>query len=963
MFRIGLAGVLALWAGAAVAADEPVYAPPADWVKPAPIPKAAPVTDGSPVQTLLVDEQSKLGADEDDLFVERALKIVSPEGFNLSDVIGKTWDPDTETLVIHRLNIIRGDTVIDVLAGGKKFLVLRRENNLELAMLDGRLTATIQPEGLQVGDIVDIATTIRRHDPALQGYSVDADWLEHTGVASRVRMRVVWPQTKPIRWRETAGLDAPMIRRTGDGSELVIDMANVETPKPPVGAPARFMELGALEVSQYGLWEDLSRMMSPLYEKAASFPTSSPLAGEVAKIAASSGDPKVRAKAALQLVEEQTRYVFLGMNDGGLVPAAADTTWSRRFGDCKGKTALLVALLRALGIDADPVLVSTTFGDGMDERLPMPSWFDHAIVRAKIGGQTYWLDGTRVGDRRIEDLVVPPYRWALPVTKSGSTLVRLEPALLGEPNSEETMKIDASKGPTFPAPTHIEILYRGESAAAGRRMLASAPRADYDRALREFWTKIYPWLQISHVDAIDDPTNDTVRLTADGAATMEWSAGTDGTTQFYRVPYTAMGADVSFKRQPGPHQDAPYAVAYPFFDKRIKQIVLPVNADVVLIGDDIDTKVAGLWLHRHARIENGVLTVEMSTEATDWEFTPDPADQAGKTMRELAKKDVSLVYRLRSHAPHAAALAPAGAFATDQVAADKGDAAAQFRVALAYQQGQAVPFNAQKAVAWLENSASKGYAPAERELGLAYYNGVGETRDVSQALAWLRKAADQDDPVAETVVAYIFSTGVGVAPGEAQAQAIVWAQKAAAQNNATGEDLLGGFYIRRNQPGDWSQAAALFQKAAEQGLADAQSRLAQVYRGGFGVARNPVLAVSWARKAADQGDVNSALLLADAYRRGEGVQKDKAEAMAWLDKAAAKGDARAARLMGLAFLTGELTPIDKAKARLWLVKAATAGDLAAKQELAVMDNRPRGARPGLAPPPPLLIPPAPTPAR
>ena len=47
----------------------------------------------------------------------------------------------------------------------------------------------------------------------------------------------------------------------------------------------------------------------------------------------------------------------------------AATTWSRRYGDCKGKTALLIALLRGLGIEAEAALVSTDFGDGLDELI------------------------------------------------------------------------------------------------------------------------------------------------------------------------------------------------------------------------------------------------------------------------------------------------------------------------------------------------------------------------------------------------------------------------------------------------------------------------------------------------------------------------------------------------------------------------------------------------------------------
>ena len=61
----------------------------------------------------------------------------------------------------------------------------------------------------------------------------------------------------------------------------------------------------------------------------------------------------MRAQAALGLVQDRIRYVALAMGTGGLVPADAATTWSRRFGDCKGKTVLLLAMLRALGVTTE----------------------------------------------------------------------------------------------------------------------------------------------------------------------------------------------------------------------------------------------------------------------------------------------------------------------------------------------------------------------------------------------------------------------------------------------------------------------------------------------------------------------------------------------------------------------------------------------------------------------------------
>ena len=96
----------------------------------------------------------------------------------------------------------------------------------------------------------------------------------------------------------------------------------------------------------------------PNEKKAATIAPDSDLRAEIDAIAKASTDPKVRAFAALRLVEEKTRYFFIGIGDGGYVPAAADETWRRKFGDCKGKTALLLAVLKELNVPAEPALVS-----------------------------------------------------------------------------------------------------------------------------------------------------------------------------------------------------------------------------------------------------------------------------------------------------------------------------------------------------------------------------------------------------------------------------------------------------------------------------------------------------------------------------------------------------------------------------------------------------------------------------
>jgi hypothetical protein len=128
-------------------------------VKPVAVPTAPAKPDEAAIHILLQDQQVDMQPGRVTRFTENVLRIQTPQGLAAGSV-SFAWNPDTQVATVHKLLIHRGDKVIDVLASGQRFTVVRRETNLENAVLDGVLTATIQPEGLQVGDIRDFAASM-----------------------------------------------------------------------------------------------------------------------------------------------------------------------------------------------------------------------------------------------------------------------------------------------------------------------------------------------------------------------------------------------------------------------------------------------------------------------------------------------------------------------------------------------------------------------------------------------------------------------------------------------------------------------------------------------------------------------------------------------------------------------------------------------------------------------------------
>lgn len=84
-------------------------------------------------------------------------------------------------------------------------------------------------------------------------------------------------------------------------------------------------------------------------------------------------------------------------HDGGFVPRSLAEIEKGRYGDCKDLSALLTSLLRAVKVDANVAFVRRGQNPWLHEpdyKTPSSYHFNHAVVRARVGDKSYWLDPT-----------------------------------------------------------------------------------------------------------------------------------------------------------------------------------------------------------------------------------------------------------------------------------------------------------------------------------------------------------------------------------------------------------------------------------------------------------------------------------------------------------------------------------------------------------------------------------------
>jgi tetratricopeptide (TPR) repeat protein len=618
--RLGLGLLLLACAAApAWASETPRYEPAPAWVLPAPAIKQG---AGLPVFALL-DQQTRIADGVVWSYRELGTRAISADALARMGTITLNWQPFHGDLIVHRVDIVRDGKHIDVLKSGQKFNVIRRELGLEALEMNGILTATLQVEGLRVGDVLDIAYSEQVKDPALKGgVQANALVLPEPIKVDFARARLMWPTGAKILWKGgLTGLKATESEAAG-WHEVDFAMPAPKPPEAPVDAPKRYQPFPLIEASSFDGWPAVSAVFAPLYQTKGLIAPGSALAQEVAKIRAAESDPKRRAAAALSLVQDRIRYFADGMNGGNYVPQAPERTWSAGYGDCKAKTLLLLAMLHALDIEAEPVLANIGLGDLVEVRLSSPEAFNHVFVHAKVAGEDLWLDGTGRG-ARLEDLDdPPPFRSVLPVRDGGAVLLQLPTKAPARPTRITTIDIDDSAALGVGAPFTATVVMHGAAADALRSVVSQLDNEKLLTVAQSMLGGAAGPNEILATQKFDfDSQAGTVTISVTGIARPGWRR--QDHAYRLRPPTTLSAFNLRSDRARPAWKDIPVALGAPDHAVVITRIRLPDGGrGIALEGDGgMEFDVAGRHYVRKATLAGDLLTVEERSTSSGEELS------------------------------------------------------------------------------------------------------------------------------------------------------------------------------------------------------------------------------------------------------------------------------------------------------------------------------------------------------
>ena len=379
--------------------------------------------------------------------------------------------------------------------------------------LDRRMICSIP--GVRAGDVVYIRKERSTVVARCQNQWSDISVMEGFSPILKSVYRVKCPKELPVKRavvRNPLGNITSSAVTNADGS-VVLEWSAVDSPQafPEPNMPAPYRQLQHVAVSTAADWREMSKWYWELCEPHL-LKTNAQMAAMI-----SSSPSAERLRRIFRFVSQEIRYMGLTMEDKspGYAPHDVDITFGNRYGVCRDKAALLVAMLRLAGFEAYPVLIMAGSAK-MDADSPSP-YFNHAI--AAVVPSADWIGEGVVGGYLLLDPTDESSRDYLPSYLSDCSF------LVARPDGETLMKTpmppaeknllsidsDAELGENGEMFLKSAVRFRGLNDNAFRAFLLGMKPVERRRYFEQSVNAVYPGARLLRFDILPENLQDTTQ--------------------------------------------------------------------------------------------------------------------------------------------------------------------------------------------------------------------------------------------------------------------------------------------------------------------------------------------------------------------------------------------------------------------------------------------------------------------
>lgn len=435
-------------------------------------------------------------------FQQLVVKVFNQRGVDAFRQLPITYSPDRQEVRVLKARITKPDgSIVDSFGDGE-----RNINEPWTGMYYDARARVLTFPALAAGDVLELQW--RLDDTSLENllsdYWGDVDAVQSTMPKKRYRFIVDMPASRPLAWNAST---LPAWVKTsqetkGDRTVYRFEADDVKKVVPEPQMPGWAEVATPLHLSTYQSWDAVGRYWWGLVRD--QLTTNDELQKTVDTVLKGVDRKKTAdvVGAIYGFVVTNTRYVALEFGIHGYKPYRVDRVLARRFGDCKDKASLIVAMLKLGGVDARLVLLRMRNLGTLPPEPASLAAFNHAI--AYVPSLDLYLDGTAdfhgskevpSADRVANVLVVEP---------EGKSRFLVTPEANPADNAT-TITMDVTLKPDGSATAKGSVLAMGQSAPELRRQYQTA--ATRQATFEQVWANSFPG-----VSASDLTISDTTKL-------------------------------------------------------------------------------------------------------------------------------------------------------------------------------------------------------------------------------------------------------------------------------------------------------------------------------------------------------------------------------------------------------------------------------------------------------------------
>jgi len=461
-----------LLAAATLRADEVLTRPAPSWVERVTVDANATVPNNEVrygIFTLLDDHQIRVTDTVVD-YERKVRRVLTSGGVQNASELSIDFDPSYQSVVVHHVDLVRAGKKIDELLHAS-IRVIDKEDESADRIYDGTRSALIILSDVRPGDIIDYDFSREGANPILGGKFADTFDLTTATPTHVIRHRLLWPAARTLQYRDLE----PKVETRGDERVYVWERRDV----PPIDVedhiPDWFDPYAHVQLSEFGSWTEVGQWANAMFQ----LDDDSRAAVHQLAQTIRASNPRDPVVAAIRFVQDDIRYLGIEMGRNSHEPHQPAEVLEQRWGDCKDKSFLLSSLLRELGVEAYPALVSTRLRHELDAQLPSPFLFDHVITQVIVKGKTRWVDGTLSEQGgSLETIDTPSDERALVVRDGAHALTNIDIDPHATTIIEQTYM---AKDYVSPVMLDVVTTYRGGDADTFRSSLVSDSISDIAR--------------------------------------------------------------------------------------------------------------------------------------------------------------------------------------------------------------------------------------------------------------------------------------------------------------------------------------------------------------------------------------------------------------------------------------------------------------------------------------------------